>query len=48
MARAAGVLSVAVPGAFPNRDALRAASPDICVVDVVAAARALIGSTLNH
>ncbi|HTO77259.1 MAG TPA: HAD family hydrolase [Thermoanaerobaculia bacterium] len=29
MARAAGVLSVGVPGGFPNREALRGASPDL-------------------
>lgn len=29
MAQAAGALAVAVPGGYPNRDALRAAAPDV-------------------
>ncbi|HUP61408.1 MAG TPA: HAD family hydrolase [Thermoanaerobaculia bacterium] len=31
MARAAGVRSIAIPGSYPNRDALRAAKPDAIV-----------------
>ena len=34
MAHAAGVYSIAVPGAYPNRDALLAAKPDAIVADL--------------
>ena len=34
MARAAGVLSVGIPGGFPNRDALVAAGPDLLVASL--------------
>jgi HAD superfamily hydrolase (TIGR01509 family) len=42
MARAAGVLSVAVPGAFPNREALRSARPDLWVDRLGVVAGALL------
>jgi phosphoglycolate phosphatase len=42
MARAAGVLSVAVPGAFPNREALRCARPDLWAERLDDAAGALL------
>jgi HAD superfamily hydrolase (TIGR01509 family) len=42
MARAAGVLSVGIPGGFPNREALLAARPDWVVFDLEAL-RATIG-----
>jgi len=34
MARAAGVYSIAVPGAYPNREALLAAKPDLLVASL--------------
>jgi phosphoglycolate phosphatase len=43
MARAAGALAVGVPGGFPNRDALRASSPDLLVPSIDAAVTALLG-----
>lgn len=42
MARAAGVLSVGIPGGFPNRDALLASRPDWVVFDLEAL-RATLG-----
>jgi phosphoglycolate phosphatase-like HAD superfamily hydrolase len=42
MARAAGVLSVGVPGAFPNHDALIAARPDEFAESLMLAVRRLI------
>ncbi|HEX5134204.1 MAG TPA: HAD-IA family hydrolase, partial [Thermoanaerobaculia bacterium] len=42
MARAAGVYSVAIPGAFPNREALRAAAPDLLAETLLNAIRALL------
>ncbi|HSE62473.1 MAG TPA: HAD family hydrolase [Thermoanaerobaculia bacterium] len=44
MARAAGVYSVAIPGAFPNREQLRAAGPDLFSEDLLNAVRALLGA----
>jgi HAD superfamily hydrolase (TIGR01549 family) len=43
MARAAGVLAVGIPGAFPNREALAAAGPDLLAPSLAAALDALIG-----
>ena len=43
MARAAGVFSVGVPGAFPNHDALIAARPDAFAESLTLAVRRLIG-----
>lgn len=43
MARAAGVLAVGIPGGFPNRDALRASSPDLLVPSIDEAVAALLG-----
>lgn len=43
MARAAGVFSVGVPGAFPNHDALIAARPDAFAESLTLAVRSLIG-----
>lgn len=42
MARAARVYSVAVPGAFPNREALRSARPDLWAERLPDAAEALL------
>ena len=42
MARAAGVFAIGIPGGFPNRDALRAASPDMTAADLTAAAGLLL------
>ena len=42
MARAAGVFSVAVPGGFPNRDALRGARPDLWAERLADAVEALV------
>jgi pyrophosphatase PpaX len=42
MARSAGVFSVAVAGAFPNREALQAALPDILARDLAHAVDTLI------
>jgi phosphoglycolate phosphatase-like HAD superfamily hydrolase len=44
MARAAGVYAVAIPGAFPNREQLRAAGPDLFSEDLLNAVRALLGA----
>jgi HAD superfamily hydrolase (TIGR01509 family) len=44
MARAAGVYAVAVPGGYPNRDALAAARPDAVHASVREAIRALTGT----
>jgi HAD superfamily hydrolase (TIGR01509 family) len=38
MARAAGVFAVGIPGAFPNREALLAAGPDLLATSLEAAA----------
>jgi HAD superfamily hydrolase (TIGR01509 family) len=43
MARAAGVLSVGIPGGFPNRDALKASAPDLLAASLEAAVAALLG-----
>jgi len=43
MARAANVFAVAVPGAYPNREALRAAGPDAMADDLASAIAALLG-----
>ncbi|HUG53894.1 MAG TPA: HAD family hydrolase [Vicinamibacteria bacterium] len=40
MARAAGVLAVGIPGAFPNREALLAARPEVLAPD--------LGAALDH
>ena len=37
MARAAGVLSVGVPGGFPNREALRGSGPDLWAAELAEA-----------
>jgi len=42
MARAAGVRSIAVPGSYPNRDALLAARPDVFVDSLRDALRVLM------
>jgi HAD superfamily hydrolase (TIGR01509 family) len=42
MARAAGVYAVAVPGGYPNRDALAASRPDAMHQTVLDAVRALV------
>jgi pyrophosphatase PpaX len=42
MAKAAGVVSVGIPGRFPNRQALAAASPDVLALDLETAADALL------
>jgi HAD superfamily hydrolase (TIGR01509 family) len=42
MARAAGVLSVGIPGGFPNESALRAAAPDLLASDVAGAVGRLL------
>ncbi len=42
MARAARVFSVGVPGAFPNREALRAVGPDLYAEDLEKAMNALL------
>lgn len=44
MARAAGVYSVGISGAFPNRRAVRAASPDLHAEDLLDAIRVLLNS----
>ena len=44
MARAAGVRSVAIPGGFPNRDALLRAGADYWAENIVAAVELLLGS----
>jgi phosphoglycolate phosphatase-like HAD superfamily hydrolase len=43
MARAAGALAVGIPGGFPNREALRAASPDLLFPSLDEAVEALLG-----
>jgi HAD superfamily hydrolase (TIGR01509 family) len=43
MAKSAGVLAVGIPGAFPNREALAAAGPDVLAPSLAAALDALIG-----
>ena len=43
MARAAGALAVGIPGGFPNREALRAASPDLLLPSLDEAVEALLG-----
>jgi hypothetical protein len=43
MARAAKVFAVAIPGGFPNRDALLAARPDLAVADLAEAVARLAG-----
>jgi len=42
MARAAGVFSVAIAGAFPNREALKASAADLSTTTLDAAARHLV------
>lgn len=44
MARAAGVFSVGVPGAFPNRDALVASKPDLLAASIMEAVQAALGT----
>ncbi len=44
MARAAGVFAVGVAGGFPNREALRAAAPDLFSDDLLNAIRRLLGA----
>jgi phosphoglycolate phosphatase len=43
MARAAGVMSVGIPGGFPNREALAASAPDLLAPSLEAAVDALLG-----
>ena len=43
MARAAGVFSVGIPGAFPNREALAASGPDLLAQSLDAAVERLLG-----
>lgn len=43
MARAAGVFTIGIPGAFPNAAALRAAGPDRVAADLAEAVGALLG-----
>jgi HAD superfamily hydrolase (TIGR01549 family) len=43
MARAAGAMAVGIPGGFPNREALKASSPDLLVASLDAAVAALLG-----
>jgi HAD superfamily hydrolase (TIGR01549 family) len=45
MARAAGVFSVGVAGAFPNREALTTAKPDLLAENLLDAVRALLRSS---
>jgi HAD superfamily hydrolase (TIGR01509 family) len=42
MARSAGVLSVGIPGRFPNREALAAAGPDVLALSLEAAGDTLL------
>jgi phosphoglycolate phosphatase-like HAD superfamily hydrolase len=42
MARQAGVFAVGIPGAFPNRDALVASSPDLLAPDLETAVAHLL------
>jgi phosphoglycolate phosphatase len=46
MARAAGVFAVAVPGGYPNRDALAASGADLMANDVSDAVKRLISVTV--
>jgi HAD superfamily hydrolase (TIGR01549 family) len=48
MARAAGVFSVAVPGRYPNREALLEANPDMVRPTLREAMRELLGSARSH
>jgi phosphoglycolate phosphatase-like HAD superfamily hydrolase len=43
MARAAGVFAVGIPGAFPNRELLRASTPDLLAPTLRQAVEALLG-----
>lgn len=43
MARSAHVISIGVPGGFPNEGGLRASAPDLLVEDLKEAHRALVG-----
>ena len=43
MARAAGVFTVGIPGAFPNREALARSRPDVMAVSLAATADRLLG-----
>jgi HAD superfamily hydrolase (TIGR01549 family) len=43
MARAAGVYAIAIPGGFPNREALLAAGPDLVAPSLDEAVNALVG-----
>jgi HAD superfamily hydrolase (TIGR01509 family) len=43
MARAAGVFAIGIPGAFPNRRALEASTPDLFVASLDELVRTLIG-----
>ena len=47
MARAAGVFSIAVPGGYPNRDALLAAGPDAVVSSLHDVARVIVASDFH-
>jgi phosphoglycolate phosphatase len=42
MARSAGVVSVGIPGRFPNREALAASAPDVLALSLEAAVDALL------
>jgi phosphoglycolate phosphatase-like HAD superfamily hydrolase len=44
MARAAGVRSVAIPGGFPNREALVRSGADLWAADLIEAVEMLLGS----
>ncbi|HXG59660.1 MAG TPA: HAD family hydrolase [Thermoanaerobaculia bacterium] len=44
MARAAGVLAVAIPGSYPNRRALQEAEPDVTAESLEEAVRVLTGN----
>jgi len=48
MARAARVYSVAVPGAFPNREALRSARPDFWAERLDDAVEALLSRAVSR
>ncbi len=47
MARAAGSLAIAIPGGFPNRDALRASRHDTLADDPLAAVEWLLGRSAS-
>ena len=47
MARAAGVFSVAVPGGFPNREALRSSRPDLWAERLTLAVSALLDRAMG-